>query len=114
MMIPSLAIHMNRDINGGYHYNVQKDMLPLYSGNGEKGKFLDMIAAEAEVRPEDILGHDLFLYNRMPGTVWGARNEFVQVRDWMICSALLHPWRDFYRQIKRKILQSTAFLTMKK
>ena len=49
VMIPSLAIHMNRDINGGYHYNVQKDMLPLYSGNGEKGKFLDMIAAEAEV-----------------------------------------------------------------
>lgn len=40
VMIPSLAIHMNRDINGGYHYNVQKDMLPLYSGNGEKGKFL--------------------------------------------------------------------------
>ena len=36
-----------------------------------------MIAAEAEVRPEDVLGHDLFLYNRMPGTVWGARNEFV-------------------------------------
>ena len=77
VMIPSLAIHMNRDINGGYHYNVQKDMLPLYSGNGEKGKFLDMIAAEAEVRPEDVLGHDLFLYNRMPGTVWGARNEFI-------------------------------------
>ena len=24
VMIPSLAIHMNRDINGGYHYNVQK------------------------------------------------------------------------------------------
>ena len=33
VMIPSLAIHMNRDINGGYHYNVQKDMLPLYSGS---------------------------------------------------------------------------------
>ena len=38
VMIPSLAIHMNRDINGGYHYNVQKDMLPLYSGSGEKRK----------------------------------------------------------------------------
>ena len=77
VMIPSLAIHMNRDINGGYHYNVQKDMLPLYSGNGEKGNFMRMLAEEAEVRPEDILGHDLFLYNRMPGTIWGSRNEFV-------------------------------------
>ncbi len=36
VMIPSLAIHMNRDINGGYHYNVQKDMLPLYSGSGKR------------------------------------------------------------------------------
>ena len=77
LVIPNLAIHMNREVNDGYKYNVQKDMLPLYSGNGEKGKFLDMIAAEAEVRPEDVLGHDLFLYNRMPGTVWGARNEFI-------------------------------------
>ena len=77
VMIPSLAIHMNRDINGGYHYNVQKDMLPLYSGSGEKGNFMRMLAEEAEIRPEDILGHDLFLYNRMPGTIWGSRNEFV-------------------------------------
>ena len=45
-LIPSLAIHMNRDINGGYHYNVQKDMLPLYSGNGEKGNFMRMLAEE--------------------------------------------------------------------
>ena len=77
VMIPSLAIHMNRDINGGNHYNVQKDMLPLYSGSGEKGNFMRMLAEEAEIRPEDILGHDLFLYNRMPGTIWGSRNEFV-------------------------------------
>ena len=77
VMIPSLAIHMNRDINGGYHYNVQKDMLPLYSGSGEKGNFMRMLAEAAEARPEDILGHDLFLYNRMPGTIWGSRNEFV-------------------------------------
>ena len=72
-----MIVHKNRDINGGYHYNVQKDMLPLYSGSGEKGNFMRMLAEEAEVRPEDILGHDLFLYNRMPGTIWGSRNEFV-------------------------------------
>ena len=77
VMIPSLAIHMNRDINGGYHYNVQKDMLPLYSGSGEKGNFMRMMAEEAEVRPEDILGHDLFLYDRTPGTLWGVNEEFV-------------------------------------
>ena len=29
------------------------------------------------MKEEDILGHDLFLYNRMPGTVWGSEEEFV-------------------------------------
>ena len=28
-------------------------------------------------KEEDIISHDLFLYNRMPGTVWGADREFV-------------------------------------
>lgn len=28
-LIPNLAIHMNRQINEGYAYNAQKDMLPL-------------------------------------------------------------------------------------
>ena len=31
LVIPNLAIHMNREVNDGYKYNVQKDMLPLYS-----------------------------------------------------------------------------------
>ena len=77
LMIPSLAIHMNREVNGGYRFNVQKDLLPLYGNGGDKGTFMLMMAKEAGVRTEDILGHDLFLYNRMPGTVWGARKEFV-------------------------------------
>ena len=37
LMLPSLAIHMNRDINTGYDYHAQKDMLPLY-GMGTKGE----------------------------------------------------------------------------
>ena len=28
-MIPNLAIHMNREANNGYKYNIQKDMLPI-------------------------------------------------------------------------------------
>ena len=30
VLIPNLAIHMNREANNGYKYNAQKDMLPLY------------------------------------------------------------------------------------
>lgn len=77
LVIPNLAIHMNREVNDGYKYNVQKDMLPLYSDYDGKGSFMKLMAAEADVAEEDILGHALFLYDRTPGTVWGANEEFI-------------------------------------
>lgn len=77
LMIPSLAIHMNREVNEGYRYNAQKDMLPLYGMETAEGSFMETIAESAQVRKEDILGYDLFLYNRMPGSIWGADREFL-------------------------------------
>ena len=77
LMLPSLAVHMNRDVNDGYKYNFQKDMLPLFRMNGSKTDFLSMIAAEAGVEKENIKGSDLFLYDRMEGRVWGAEDEFI-------------------------------------
>lgn len=76
LVIPSLAIHMNRNINDGYKFNVQKDMLPLFSG-GEKGKsFLETVAESIDVKAENIIGSDLFLYTRIKGTVLGQNEEF--------------------------------------
>lgn len=77
VMIPNLAIHMNRQVNEGYAYNAQVDMLPVFSGIESKGTFFKVMAEAAGVNPDDILGHDLFLYNRMPGTIWGADEAFV-------------------------------------
>ena len=77
LMIPNLAIHMNREANSGYKYNVQKDLLPLYGLESAKGTFFKTVAEAAGVAEEEILGHDLFLYNRMPGTIWGGEEEFV-------------------------------------
>lgn len=77
VMIPNLAIHLNREINNGYKYNAQVDMLPLFGDISAKGGFKALIAKEAGVAPEDVLGSDLFLYNRMEGTCWGANNEFI-------------------------------------
>ena len=77
VMIPNLAIHMNRQINEGYKYNIQKDLLPLYGDITAKGTFMEMISEAAGVQEEDILGHDLFLYNRQKGTVWGASGAFL-------------------------------------
>lgn len=77
LMIPNLAIHMNRAVNDGYKYSIQNDMLPLFGDETAKGKFLELVAENAGVAPDDILGADLFLYCRMPGTIWGANNEYI-------------------------------------
>lgn len=76
MIIPNLAIHMNREINKGYAYNKQKDMLPLFAEAGDKDKFMNIIKAAAETDAE-ILGHDLYLYNRQKAVVMGADGEFI-------------------------------------
>ncbi len=79
VLIPNLAIHMNRESNDGYRYNVQKDLLPLYGCAEAKGTFMGRIAEAAGVKEEEILGSDLFLYNRMKGSVWGAQKEFISI-----------------------------------
>lgn len=79
LMIPNLAIHMNREVNDGYKYNAQKDLLPLFGDIAAKDTFMKTIAEAADVKEENILGHDLFLYNREKGSVWGANEEYVSI-----------------------------------
>lgn len=68
-LIPNVAIHMNRDANNGAKYNFAVDMQPLY---GEKGGFRRRIAEAAGAAEEDLMTHDLFLYNPQPGVEWGG------------------------------------------
>lgn len=75
-LIPNLAIHMNRQINEGYAYNAQKDMLPLLGEGTAKGKLKELLAGAAGVEEEALLGYDLFLYLREDGRIWGAEQEF--------------------------------------
>ena len=78
IMIPSVAIHMNRSVNDGYKYNKQVDMLPLFGGaDSKKGDFKKLIAKELGVEEAAILGTDLYLYNRMAPSIWGANEEFI-------------------------------------
>ena len=83
-VIPSLAIHMNREANSGYSYSFQKDMLPIASTSVglEDSKYrnatiMSLIAEAAGVKTENILGNDLFLYISEKGKVWGVRDEFI-------------------------------------
>ncbi len=78
LMIPNVAIHFNRNINDGYKYNRQVDLLPLFSaGELKKGDFDKMLAEELGVQPEQILARDLFLVNRQAPSIWGYKDEFV-------------------------------------
>ena len=76
-IIPNVAIHMNREINNGYKYNAAVDTYPLWGTEQAKGTFRAQIAQAAGVKEEDLLGADLFLYNRMEGKIWGVKEEFV-------------------------------------
>ncbi len=77
LVIPNVAIHMNREINNGYKYNAAVDTFPLWGSDETKDTFKAEVAKAAGAAPEDILGTDLFLYNRMEGRVWGVRDEYV-------------------------------------
>lgn len=77
VLIPSVAIHMNREVNDGFAYNKQVDVLPLFSGSTEEDALQELIADTLHVSKEQILGSDLYLYNRQPASVWGCHGEFL-------------------------------------
>ena len=74
LLIPNVAIHMNRQVNDGYKWNPAVDMLPLLGGKNAKGKLNTLLEEAAGGR---ILGHDLYLYVREHARVWGMDNEYI-------------------------------------
>ncbi len=76
LMIPNLAIHMDRDANNGHKFDVQSEIRPVLSLN-ENADLMKIVAENAKVDEKDILSADLFLYNRSEPCVWGAENEFI-------------------------------------
>ena len=77
LVIPNLAIHMDRSANEGKSFNVNVDMIPLIGSAESKTGLNALIAGELGVKEEDIVSRELNLYPRTPGTVWGAENEFI-------------------------------------
>ena len=77
LVIPSVAIHMNRNANDGMKYMANVDTIPLFSSDDPAAAILPMAAEAAGVSPEDVLGSDLFLYCRGQGVTLGAHNEYV-------------------------------------
>ena len=74
LLIPNVAIHMNRQANEGYKWNPAVDTLPLLGGKDSKGKLRALLE---EATGGKVLGHDLYLYIRQKATIWGLEKEFI-------------------------------------
>lgn len=85
LVIPSQAIHVNREVNEGAKFNRQIDMQPIMTLN-HNINWLDTLVVEDALRrsgkpyPKDsvkLLDHDLFLYNRDKARIIGADDEII-------------------------------------
>ncbi len=74
LVIPNVAIHMNRKCNDGMSFNVAVDTLPLVGGEQSAGKLNTLLEEAAGGK---ILGHDLYLYLRQRASVWGVDEEYI-------------------------------------
>ena len=76
LIIPSVAIHLNRGVNDGAKHNPATDLIPLMGMKGA-ASLASAIAAELSVNESDILSHDLFLYNRDEARICGISDELI-------------------------------------
>ena len=77
LVIPSVAIHLDREVNQGTALKANTDLLPLLGCGTERGRFRSLLAEAAGVPEEDILSTELFLYPRAAAVLLGAEGEFV-------------------------------------
>ena len=85
LLIPNLAIHMNRSANENQSWNPAVDTLPLVGSEEAKGKLWALIEEAAGGK---ILGHDLYLYVRQPATTWGVEGNYISAAglDDLMCA----------------------------
>lgn len=96
LIIPNIAIHMNRNVNEGYAINKQVDTLPfvgLINEKLEKNNYLlNLISDNLGVKVEEILDFDLYLYEYEKGCLIGLDEEFISAGRlddlWMVFSGV--------------------------
>lgn len=74
LLMPNVAIHMNRQANEGYKWNPAVDTVPLMGGKDAAGKLEKLLEEAAGGK---VLGHDLYLYVRDKASIWGLENEYI-------------------------------------
>ena len=76
-LIPSVAIHMDRNANDGKSYNAQVDMLPILDAGKDIGSFKNQLLRKVGVEETALLSHDLYLYVQQKGYLWGENDALI-------------------------------------
>ena len=77
LVIPSLAIHLNRGVNDGASFNPATELLPLAAIGTERGVIRKMIAESLGVSAEDIISDELYLTAADEPTLCGLGGELI-------------------------------------
>ncbi|TCK90626.1 aspartyl aminopeptidase [Natranaerovirga hydrolytica] len=81
LIIPNMAIHMNREVNKGIELNRQIDLIPLAALIDDKlnakDYFINYLGKTCDMDPKDILDFDLYVYNCDESKVIGMHDEFI-------------------------------------
>ncbi len=84
LVIPNTCPHLNPEINNGFRYNLQSDLLPLFSGEKQYDSIYQYLDNDA-----NIISSDLYVYNPAKAMLIGANSEFILAPriDNLECSA---------------------------
>ncbi len=79
LRVPQLAVHLDRSVNTeGLKLNAQQHLMPIWGlGEAHEGDLISFVAAESNLRAEDVLGWDLMTYDVNPPAYLGRDAEFV-------------------------------------
>jgi len=79
LRVPQLAIHLDRDLyTAGLKLDPQQHLVPIWSlGSPRPGAFRDLLAADLDVPPADVIAHEIVAYDLAGGTLAGADEEFI-------------------------------------
>lgn len=88
LRIPSLAIHLNREVSEGFKFNTETNLLPIIGtavkeqleqvkNSKHQPLLLGMMAKELECDVQDIKDFELSVVDNHPATIGGAQEEFI-------------------------------------
>lgn len=82
-VIPSLAIHLNREANEQKKINKQTDLVPIVMQHHDENSpgfiaiLQQQLTEEHDIHPAEILDHELYLYDTQPAATVGIGHEFL-------------------------------------